>query len=172
MASKCLKSAGLAFGAILITGGVALGAEHHDHERHTARQSGGAGLVITGDIRVGEDPCRGQAPFEKRSVRMLPEHSLKEKDRQLKRRIEHRLTWTPFVDADYFIVSVQDGVAILNGWVEDDSEMRDAVAQADRAGAYRVVTRLRKLYSHPDIPPPWYWLFPSVWETDDEVESR
>ena len=123
---------------------------------------------VFGDVRVGERRLRGRAQFEDRPALLLPENPMKEEDRELKQRVERRFTWTPFVDADYLIVSVRDGVAILNGWVEDDSEMRDAVAQADRAGAKLVVNRLRKLYSHPDIPPPWYWLFPSVWEKEDE----
>jgi osmotically-inducible protein OsmY len=66
-------------------------------------------------------------------------------DNELRKEIESELTWSPFVDADKIHVRVREGVAILQGDVQDRSEMAAAVENAYEAGARRVVNQMRSM---------------------------
>lgn len=63
-------------------------------------------------------------------------------DRELKRAVESKLAWSPFVDVENIQVSVKNGVATLSGTVEDREEMGDVIENAYEAGARKVVNEL------------------------------
>lgn len=63
-------------------------------------------------------------------------------DAELARRIRSQLWWSPFVDSDQVVVSVEDGKAVLEGEVDSWSERRAATENAFEGGAYEVVNRL------------------------------
>ncbi len=66
-------------------------------------------------------------------------------DRELRDEIQSELAWSPSVDADRINVNVRDGVAVLEGDVEDQSEMVAAVENAYEAGARRVINYMRSM---------------------------
>jgi osmotically-inducible protein OsmY len=63
-------------------------------------------------------------------------------DAEIRRDIEDELFWSPFVDANSVQVSVDDGVATLQGQVSDAYERRKASENALEGGAYRVRNQL------------------------------
>jgi osmotically-inducible protein OsmY len=64
-------------------------------------------------------------------------------DDELRDEIQSEFTWSPSVDGDQIGVQVRDGVAVLEGNVEDESEMVAAVKNAYEAGARRVINHMR-----------------------------
>ncbi len=64
------------------------------------------------------------------------------RDRELKKEIEDEFTMSPFVNEDRIRVRVHNGVATLDGRVENKGEIADAVENAYEAGAKRVKSRL------------------------------
>jgi osmotically-inducible protein OsmY len=70
------------------------------------------------------------------------------RDRELRDDIEDELAFSPFVNSDRIEVSVRNGVATLQGTVENQGEIADAVENAYEAGAKRVVSRL---WVNPDL---------------------
>ncbi len=59
-------------------------------------------------------------------------------DSQIRQSIEDQLWWSPFVDSDEVIVTVEDGVATLTGTVDSWSEYRSATENALEGGAIAV----------------------------------
>ena len=67
--------------------------------------------------------------------------------------IKDEMWWSPFVDADEVVVTVRDGVATLNGFVDTWSERPAAPENAFVGGARRVINEL-KVRSGPDYERP------------------
>jgi osmotically-inducible protein OsmY len=63
-------------------------------------------------------------------------------DFEIRRSIEDELYWSPFVDSDAVSVTVENGVATLQGTVDDWSEAIHAIDNARDGGARRVRSRL------------------------------
>jgi osmotically-inducible protein OsmY len=63
-------------------------------------------------------------------------------DAEVKADIRDRLSWSPFVNSDQVGVSVRNGVATLNGTVEDWREYNLAKAEALQGGALMVINDL------------------------------
>ena len=63
-------------------------------------------------------------------------------DREIEEDIESELFWSPYVDADEVEVSVENGVATLNGAVDDWNEWRKAAENAREGGADSVRNNL------------------------------
>jgi osmotically-inducible protein OsmY len=83
--------------------------------------------------------------------------------------IEDQMWWSPFVDADEVVVTVDDGVATLTGEVDTWSERSAAQKNAFDGGAKDVRNTLRVKYRiyGPDYPfftryyyPPYYYFPP------------
>jgi osmotically-inducible protein OsmY len=66
-------------------------------------------------------------------------------DEEIKEDIDDELWWSPFVDADQVDVSVEDGVATLNGAVDSWYERHAAVENALEGGAIAVDNNLNVL---------------------------
>jgi osmotically-inducible protein OsmY len=68
---------------------------------------------------------------------------LANRDRQLQKAVEYKLNWNPFLDPTEVHVSVVDGIVTLTGTV--DSWMESGVAEdsALKAGAGKVVNKLK-----------------------------
>ena len=63
-------------------------------------------------------------------------------DAAIKADIEQELFWSPRVDEEHISVSVQDGIATLEGTVDEIHERREATENALEGGAHRVDNRL------------------------------
>lgn len=63
-------------------------------------------------------------------------------DEQIAEEIRDEYFWSPFVDGDDIVVTVQDGVATLTGTVEDWDDRRQATEEAFEGGAIWVRNRL------------------------------
>ncbi len=63
-------------------------------------------------------------------------------DRQLKADVRNQLAWNPFVDEQNIEVSVEEGAVTLNGTVDDEQELQEAIDDAYEAGAKEVISRL------------------------------
>lgn len=84
------------------------------------------------------------------------------KDHELKHQIERRMARSVFVDADYVVVCVHRDIVLLRGWVKNERERQDALAQARAGGAKEIVNDLQLLYRQRElISSPWYWLNPA-----------
>ncbi len=66
-------------------------------------------------------------------------------DAAIKHDIEQELFWSPRVEEEHISVSVQDGIAILEGTVNELHERREATENALEGGAHRVDNRLTLL---------------------------
>lgn len=63
-------------------------------------------------------------------------------DAEIKREIEEELWWSPFIDSDAITVTVDDGVATLEGVVNSWSDQRIAIENAFEGGATQVTDEL------------------------------
>lgn len=63
-------------------------------------------------------------------------------DAEIKREIEDELWWSPFVDSDAITVTVENGVATLEGEVNSWSDQRIAIKNAFEGGATQVTDEL------------------------------
>ncbi len=70
-------------------------------------------------------------------------------DKEIKRRIENQLWWSPYVNLDDIDVTVEGGKAILEGTVETPRESRFAVINAIEGGAKKVENNLIVTYTAP-----------------------
>ncbi len=75
-----------------------------------------------------------------------------ESDRELRENVISELRWSPYLDADDIIVTVEDGVVTLAGNVTSIRELNEAVQNAREAGAEKVVNLLDFVYG----PPSYY----------------
>jgi osmotically-inducible protein OsmY len=64
-------------------------------------------------------------------------------DWQIRQGILDELRWSPYVDDDAVAVTVNDGVALLTGVVDDLRARRAATANAREGGPLQVRNRLR-----------------------------
>jgi osmotically-inducible protein OsmY len=64
-------------------------------------------------------------------------------DWEINRDVESQLFWSPFVDSDRITVTVNDGVVMLQGTVEDWDEYWTAVENAYEGGARLMENHLR-----------------------------
>ncbi len=69
-----------------------------------------------------------------------------ESDRDLRENVISELRWSPYVDADAIIVTVEDGVVTLAGSVNSIRELNVAAQNAREAGAEKVVNLLDFTY--------------------------
>ncbi|MGD9096572.1 MAG: BON domain-containing protein [Desulfobacterales bacterium] len=72
-----------------------------------------------------------------------PRRSDRREDWQIRQGILDELRWSPYVDDDMVAVTVNDGVALLTGVVDDLRARRVATANALEGGAVQVRNRLR-----------------------------
>ena len=63
-------------------------------------------------------------------------------DHQLKADVRDQLAWSPFVDEQDIEVSVEEGAVTLNGTVDDEQELQEAISNAYEAGPKKVISRL------------------------------
>jgi osmotically-inducible protein OsmY len=71
-------------------------------------------------------------------------------DETILKDIDSELWWSPFVDADEVNVSVDDGVATLEGTVDTWSERLSAAENAFEGGAIKVINRLEVKFGPKD----------------------
>lgn len=64
-------------------------------------------------------------------------------DWDLRDEIRGELTLNPLIEEDDIFVVVEDGVVTLEGMVDDDRAIREAIEQAYAAGATDVINKLR-----------------------------
>jgi osmotically-inducible protein OsmY len=67
----------------------------------------------------------------------------KKADSELHTAVESQLWWSPYVAGSSIEVTVQNGIVILSGQIEDWDAARTAVKNAYDAGARRVKSRLQ-----------------------------
>jgi len=77
-------------------------------------------------------------------------------DKEIKEDIEQQLSWSIFVDDDDISVSVENGIATLEGEVDSITELDSAIKDAFDGGARRVVNRLT-IDESPDYYPDLYF---------------
>lgn len=75
------------------------------------------------------------------------------RDNDIRHAIEDQMWWSPFVDGNEVVVTVRDGVATLNGFVDTPEEVRAASENALEGGARMVINNL-KVRPGPDAPRP------------------
>lgn len=74
-------------------------------------------------------------------------------DEEIRDRIEEELAWSPFVDEDRVVVTVEDGIAALTGVVDDLRERRAATDNAYQGGARKVRNHLKVRYGPEFLQP-------------------
>jgi osmotically-inducible protein OsmY len=127
----------------------ALGADPYEH-RHDFEVSADAGRVkVKGRVDSQFDVRRvravasgvaGVLDVEVELERLQPTQSVT--DPEIETRIRDELFWDAWVDERHVQVEVQDGVAMLSGWVGDWNEWDRAEENALEGGAVRVVNQL------------------------------
>ncbi len=82
-------------------------------------------------------------------------------DWEIKEEIQSEFFWSPFVDGDGIEVTVEDGVATLQGEVDTPGEHESAIENAYEGGARRVISRLSVEYTPDyDVFTPGYFPYP------------
>lgn len=76
-------------------------------------------------------------------IQPVPILTTDKSDSEILEEINDQLWWSPFVDSDQVIVTVDDGVATLTGTVDSESERSKAVENAWEGGAIGVLNKLQ-----------------------------